>query len=46
MPASDGRATLFASATQQTIAAFLLSQTRRQLDLLAVEKDIPLHTMV
>lgn len=43
-PASDLRA-MFAPATHQAIAAFLLTQTRQQLDRLAVDKDIPLHTM-
>ncbi|MHB1249534.1 MAG: CoA transferase [Polaromonas sp.] len=43
-PASDIRA-MFAPATHQAIAAFLLTQTRRQLDALALAKDIPLHTM-
>jgi crotonobetainyl-CoA:carnitine CoA-transferase CaiB-like acyl-CoA transferase len=43
-PAADLRA-MFAPATHQAIAAFLLTQTREQLDRLAVEKDIPLHTM-
>ena len=42
--ASDLRA-MFAPATHQAIAAFLLGQTRQQLDRLAVEKDLPLHTM-
>ena len=42
--ASDMRA-MFAPATHQAIAAFLLTQTREQLERLAVEKDIPLHTM-
>lgn len=42
--ASDLRA-MFAPATHQAIAAFLASQTRAQLDTLAVEKDLPLHTM-
>lgn len=37
---------MFAPATHQAIAAFLLTQTRKQLDKLAVVKDIPLHTMV
>ena len=32
-------------ATQQTIAAWLLGKTRKQLDRLALEKDIPLHTL-
>ncbi|MDF2463959.1 MAG: CoA transferase [Ramlibacter sp.] len=44
VPTSDVRA-MFAPATHQAIAAFLLTQTRGQLDRLAVEKDIPLHTM-
>ena len=42
--ASDRRA-MFAPATHDAIAAFLLTRTRKQLDKLAVEKDIPLHTM-
>jgi len=41
---SDIRAML-TPATQQAIAAFLLTQTRQQLDTLALAKDIPLHTM-
>lgn len=36
---------MFAPVTQQAIAAFLLTQTRRQLDRLAAERDIPLHTL-
>ena len=36
---------MFAPATQQMIAAFLLTQTRKQLDQLAADKDIPLHTL-
>jgi alpha-methylacyl-CoA racemase len=43
-PASDIRA-MFAPATHEAIASFLSTQTRRQLDRLAVERDIPLHTM-
>lgn len=43
-PASDMRA-MFAPETHQAIAAFLLARTREQLDRLAVDKDIPLHTM-
>ncbi len=43
-PAADMRA-MFAPATHQAIAAFLLTQTRRQLDQLALDRDIPLHTM-
>ena len=36
---------MFAPETHAAIAAFLLTQTRKQLDTLAVEKDIPLHTL-
>ena len=32
-------------ATRQAIAAWLLGKTRAQLDKLAVEKDIPMHTL-
>ena len=42
--ASDTR-TMFAAATHQAIAAFLATRTRKQLDRLAAEKDLPLHTM-
>jgi crotonobetainyl-CoA:carnitine CoA-transferase CaiB-like acyl-CoA transferase len=37
--------TMFAPETHQAVAAFLLTQTRKQLDALAVAKDIPLYTM-
>lgn len=37
--------TLLAPATRDTIAAWLLTQTRKQLDALAASKDIPLHTL-
>ena len=37
--------TMLAPATHQTIAAYLLGMTRKSLDVLAVEKDIPLHTL-
>ena len=43
-PSSDMSA-MFAPATRAAVAAFFASQTRAQLDALAVEKDIPLHTM-
>jgi hypothetical protein len=43
--AADIRA-MFAPATHEAIAAFMLTQTRTQLDKLAAEKDIPLHTLV
>ena len=36
---------MFAPENHAAIAAFLLTQTRKQLDTLAVEKDIPLHTL-
>jgi len=42
--AGDIRA-MFAPATHQAIAAFMLSQTREQLDRLALERDLPIHTM-
>ena len=41
---SDTRA-MFAPATHEAIAAFLAGQTRAELDFLAIERDIPLHTM-
>lgn len=37
--------TMFAPATHQAVAAFLLTQTRKQLDKLAAAQDIPLHTL-
>lgn len=40
-----GMATMFAPATHTAIAAFLAGRTREQLDRLAVERDIPLHTL-
>lgn len=36
---------MFAPATRQAIATWVLGKTRKQLDTLAREKDIPLHTM-
>ena len=42
--ASDPRAML-APATHEAVAAFLLTRTRQELDRLAIEKDLPLHTM-
>jgi alpha-methylacyl-CoA racemase len=44
LPNSDV-ASLQTLATRDSIARFLKKQTRRQLDLLAASKDIPLHTM-
>ena len=37
--------TMLAPATKQAIATWLLGKTRNQLDQLACDKDIPLHTM-
>jgi crotonobetainyl-CoA:carnitine CoA-transferase CaiB-like acyl-CoA transferase len=42
--AADPRA-MMSPGTHAGIAAFLLTQTRKQLDRLAVAKDIPLHTL-
>jgi crotonobetainyl-CoA:carnitine CoA-transferase CaiB-like acyl-CoA transferase len=36
---------MFAPETHATVAAFVLTQTRAQLDTLAAEKDVPLHTL-
>lgn len=36
---------MFAPATHQAVATYLLGQTRAQLEALAVDKDIPLHTL-
>ncbi|MDE2416178.1 MAG: CoA transferase [Burkholderiales bacterium] len=36
---------MFASETHQAVATFMLTQTRQQLDALAVAKDIPLYTL-
>lgn len=44
MASTDFRA-LFKPDTHTAIAAFLKGRTRKQLDQLAVEKDIPLHTL-
>ena len=44
LPSSNTTA-MFAPATHQTIAAYLLNQTRAQLDALAIASDIPLHTL-
>lgn len=38
-------ATLYEAATHEAIAAFLQTQTRRQLARLAAAKDLPLHTL-
>lgn len=38
-------ATLFAPATHEAVAAFFLTRTCKQLDKLAADQDIPMHTM-
>lgn len=43
--AHNGMLTMFAPVTHAAVAAFYLSQTRQQLDRLAVAQDIPMHTM-
>jgi alpha-methylacyl-CoA racemase len=37
--------TMFRKETQAAIAAFFAGQTRAELDFLAIEKDLPIHTM-
>ncbi len=39
------RHTMMAAQTHETIARFLASQTRRQLDVLAMKRDIPMFTL-
>ena len=43
--AESGMLTMFAPATHAAVATFYLSKTRKELDALAVAKDIPMHTM-
>lgn len=43
--AFDGMATLFAPATHERLAAFFARRTRAQLDRLASQHDLPLHTL-
>ena len=43
--AQSGMLTMFAPATHAGVAAFYLTKTRKELDALAVAKDIPMHTM-
>lgn len=38
-------ATMFLPATHQAVAAFLAGRTRAQLERLATERDVPLHTL-
>ena len=42
--ASDVK-TMFAPATREAIAAFFAGRTREEIDRLATERDLPLHTM-
>ena len=44
VPVTD-RTVMMTPATHQAIARFLAGQTRKQLDKLAVDRDIPLHTL-
>lgn len=44
VPHGDMRA-MFAPATHEAVAAFMSSRSRAELDRLAVESDIPLHTL-
>ncbi len=44
--ANGGMLTMFAPATHAGVAAFYKTQTRKQLDKLGADKDIPMHTMV
>ena len=37
--------TMFAKDTHAAVAAFFASRSRAELDRLAVEKDLPIHTM-
>jgi alpha-methylacyl-CoA racemase len=41
----NGMATMFKPETHQAVAAFVAGKTRAQLDKLAAQHDIPLHTM-
>jgi alpha-methylacyl-CoA racemase len=41
----NGMGSMFQPATHKAIAAFLAGQTRKQLDALAIARDIPLHTL-
>ena len=45
LPATGDPELLRAPATHTAVAAFLRTQTRAQIDALAAEKDIPLHTL-
>ena len=41
----NGMGSMFLPATHRAITAFLAGQTRKQLDVLATARDIPLHTL-
>lgn len=43
--AFDGMATMFKPATREGLTAFFAARTRKALDELAAQRDIPLHTM-
>jgi alpha-methylacyl-CoA racemase len=43
--AQQARGAMLEPATRQAIAAFFLNRTRDQLDLLAAQRDLPLHTL-
>jgi len=45
LPAPESMKTLFEPGTHAAIAAFLAARTREELDRLATERDLPLHTM-
>ena len=37
--------TMFSSQTHEAVTVWIASQTRKQLDILAVQHDVPLHTL-
>jgi len=43
---TEGIQTMLMPSTREAIAAFFATRTRGQLDKLAVERDLPLHTMI
>ena len=43
--ALEGMKTMFSPKTHEAIAVWIASRTRKQLDVLAVQHDIPLHTL-
>jgi crotonobetainyl-CoA:carnitine CoA-transferase CaiB-like acyl-CoA transferase len=42
---ASGMKAMFAPATHETIEAWLKTRTRKELDKLAVQQDIPLYTL-